>query len=631
MRLATHRARRGPGLRAVATGALVALGLAACSPPKQHAQTTTTLGARTSTTASTNVSIPTTSTTTTTQVDNIATFAEPAGQTPSFIAPITPAGYGTTTNTAQFSSLMWSPLVWPGTGEQLGTDTTKSLFSSIAYNQADTSVTITLKNRDWSDGQPVTARDLAFYINLVTANKADWSAYVPGQFPDNITGAEVTGKETLVLRLKGSWSQFWFTDDELSLLTPVPQHVWDKESTKGKVGNYDETAAGAKAVWAYLVGQARDTATFATNPLWKVVDGPWELHSFGTGTGGTSAGKAVFVPNPDYSGSDTPTLSEFVELPFANATDEVDALAAGEVDVGYVPFGLLADRAILRGAGFNLTPWVGLDLAGLIPNLTNRAVAPLLDQTYVRQALQELIDQSDLVSAVYAGYASPNDGPVPLAPAGNPYVSPAEIADPFAFSTSKAAALLADHGWQVGLPGHPATCAEASACGPGITKGETLTLDLAYPTGDPSLAEEVEVIKSAAIQAGVVLNLKPSSPTAFAAEIKPCTTTCSWELATHQGYPYKIEPTGENLFVKGAAGDLGGYDSATNVANVAATLHDNQPTAFYRYEDYLATQLPWIWLPAPDYQLTEVTSSLQGVTPQDAYLYLSPQDWAYSS
>ncbi len=602
------------------------LTVAACGspPPVKHPTTTTVAPGMTTTTARATSSSTTTTTAPSARLDNVATFAEAPGKTPAFISPITPTGYATVANTAQFSSLMWRPLVWPGTGEQLGPDPTKSLYSSIDYNSNDTSVTITLKDWAWSDGQPVTARDLSFFLDLVRSNKSAWSGYVPGQFPDNIASATVTGERTLLLKLKGAWSQFWFTDDQLSLITPVPQHVWDKESTSGKVGNYDETVAGARSVWTYLESQARDTATFATNPLWKTVDGPWMLRSFGTG-------QATFVPNPAYSGSDPPALASFQELAFANGTEEVDALAAGRLDVGYLPQDLLADRSVLHEAGFGLAPWVGLDLAGIIPNLTNPKVAPLLHQAYIRQALQELVDQKALVSSVFGGFASASYGPVPLAPANNPYAAPPEQAAPYPFSITKATNLLTAHGWQAGTPGTPRTCVNPRACGPGITQGEALSMNLSYPSGDATLAEELEVIKSAAVQAGVLIKLVATPPASFARQIKPCTSTCSWQLATYQGYPYSIEPTGEGLFVKGSPGDLGGYNDATNTANVAASLHDNGPSEFYDYVDYLVTQVPWIWLPSRDYQLTEVSSTLKGVTPQDAYLYLSPEDWSSAS
>lgn len=564
-------------------------------------------------------------TTTTVSSGGVATFAETPGQPPDYISPLTPRAYAYPANTSQFSALMWRPLVWPGSGETLGPDTTKSLYSSISYNAAGTEVTITLKPWAWSNGAAITARDITFFINLALANQAKWSG---GSTLDNIARATIAGPRTLVLTLKGSWSSFWFTDNELSLITPLPQQVWDRTGASAKVADADQTPAGARAVWSFLASQAARVSTFATNPLWKVVDGPWVLRSFSAA--GPTRGLASFVPNPAYSGPDKPSLARFVEVPFASSTAEVDALAAGQIDVGYLPDDLLADRSVLASEGYTLGAWQGLGLSGIVPNLASPQVGPVLAQTYIRQALRSLVDQADMVSTIFGGFATPTYGPVPLDPS-DPYASPMEKSNPYPFSISAAAVSLSRHGWKASQKGTPAVCTDAPRCGPGIAKGQPLVFQLDYPAGNSDLAEELQVFKSAAIQVGVVVNLDPMSATAFGTAVSACIKSCSWDLATYQGYPFRILPTGEGLWLKGAPLDIGGYDSPTNNANVAATLHRPSPAAFYAYENYLVNQLPWIWLPSPDYRLSEVSSSLGGVTPQNVYLYLNPEDWQYST
>ena len=83
-----------------------------------------------------------------------------------------------------------------------------------------------------------------------------------------------------------------------------------KVSATGKVGNYDQTPAGATAVFNFLTAQAKDIATYGTNPLWKTVDGPWKLSAY------RPDGHSEFVPNPAYSGPVKPTLDKFVLEPF---------------------------------------------------------------------------------------------------------------------------------------------------------------------------------------------------------------------------------------------------------------------------------------------------------------------------
>ena len=84
----------------------------------------------------------------------------------------------------------------------------------------------------------------------------------------------------MVIDLTRSYNPQFYADNVLATIPLLPQHAWDKTSPTGKVGNYDETPSGAKAVWNFLQAQGRTWVTFATNPLWQVVDGPWKLAAF---------------------------------------------------------------------------------------------------------------------------------------------------------------------------------------------------------------------------------------------------------------------------------------------------------------------------------------------------------------
>jgi peptide/nickel transport system substrate-binding protein len=46
-------------------------------------------------------------------------------------------------------------------------------------------VTIKLKGYKWSNGTPVTAQDVMFWINMMKAVPQDWFGSVPGGFPEN--------------------------------------------------------------------------------------------------------------------------------------------------------------------------------------------------------------------------------------------------------------------------------------------------------------------------------------------------------------------------------------------------------------------------------------------------------------
>src|ERR1700685_1986186 len=199
-----------------------------------------------------------------------ATFAELPGATPNYIFPMLTAAYYSVTNIEQFQRLSFRSLYWIGNAKgQPVVDPSMSLAAMPVYSKNDSVVTITLGNYKWSDGQPVTTRDVAFWINLLEANKTSFAAYIPGEFPDNLKSYKIVNPKTIVLTLNGSYNPNWFTNDQLTQITPLPQQAWDKESASGAIGNYDETTAGAQAVFNFLTAQSKNIATYGTNPLWK--------------------------------------------------------------------------------------------------------------------------------------------------------------------------------------------------------------------------------------------------------------------------------------------------------------------------------------------------------------------------
>ena len=122
------------------------------------------------------------------------TFAATQGVPPNFILPLVSASYATQTNINDFQFLMWRPLYWMGGPGTVGVNYAESLAGppAVAPDGANTKITITLKHYKWSDGTPVTSRDVEFWINLLKANKQDWWDYAPGQFPDNILDSAPT-------------------------------------------------------------------------------------------------------------------------------------------------------------------------------------------------------------------------------------------------------------------------------------------------------------------------------------------------------------------------------------------------------------------------------------------------------
>ncbi len=229
-----------------------------------------------------------------------ATYAEQAATPPNDIFPMAALAYFSVSNISQFSELMYRLLYWFGQHGMVTLNRSLSLADPPVYSKGGQPVTIKLKNYQWSDGTPVTSRDVEFWMNVlkaaVKANPTNCGGYSPGDFPDNVASASYPDSRTIVFHLTKPYSSYFYTYNELIQITPIPQHVWDKTSDGQEVGDYDLNPSGALAVYNYLNNAGAQVGTFATNPLWRVADGPWKLKSF------TTDGDAVFVPNPNYSG-----------------------------------------------------------------------------------------------------------------------------------------------------------------------------------------------------------------------------------------------------------------------------------------------------------------------------------------
>jgi peptide/nickel transport system substrate-binding protein len=561
------------------------------------------------------------------KASKVVSFALQPSSPPTAIFPLLSAAQFTNVNLNQFTKLMYLPLYWIGQGSTVLTvDSTRSLANMPVWSADGRTVTITLKHRMWSDGTPVTARDVQFWQNLVKANKANFGGYVPGAYPDNITATKVVNPTTIKLTLAKTYNHQWFLYNELSLITPLPP-AWDKTSASGAAGKADLTTAGAKAVYNYLENQTKDLTTYATNPTWKVVDGPWRLKSFKT------TGSAAFVPNPKYSGANKPRISEFDEVPFTSATAEIDAIRSGQgPSVGYVPLTDLNQIGSLKSQGYQVAPWPDWNMNFMAVNFNNPTVGPIFKQLYIRQALQHVMNQPLLVKDAYHGYAWPDYGPVPPVPT-NPYVSSYAKQNPYGFSTSQAASLLASHGWS--KVGGVQTCQRpgsgSSQCGAGIAHGTPLRLNLLFASENPPLKVAMQEYQSAAAQAGITINLSQAPILTVFGDISPCSgAKCTWQIANYGiGWTYFPDyyPTGEENFLTGAATNFGGYSDPKADKLIRATLQASPATAqsaLDQYQNYLATNLPWIWQPNYHYQISLIESGLQGVTPQSPTLIVDP-------
>jgi len=572
----------------------------------------------------------------------VATFADPVGSPPNYIFPMY-AGYeAQNSNITYFQPLMFRPLYWFGhpNSSAVSINYNLSLGDPPVYSDGGKTVTITLKHYLWSDGQPVTSRDVEFWMNLLLNDEPDWGIWAPGDWSTHIVSMSFPSSSQFSITFNQAFSKTYLLYNGLAQITPIPQQSWDRTSLTGPIGNYDTTASGAQAVYSFLNTQSLSLATWDTNSLWQTVDGPWRLEP-GSGFDPTT-GTAILIPNRHYSGTPKPTLSKFELLPFTSSAAEVDALLSGNLDYGYLPFTDLGLGTTLKRKDFRTASWYYWGISYIPLNFTNPAVAPLFNQLYIRQAMQHLIDQPVIVSKIFEGYGSTQYGPVPEVPA-NDFTSRQQSRAIYPYSVSDAVKLLKAHGWTGTTNGQVATCTApgtaANECGQGVSQGEKLDLSLLYASGVPYYTEVVEELKSSFGDAGISLSLRGEPFDYLIGQQVPCDTSsgagCSWDMAWIGAPTTTFVPTyypsGEIILGTGAPDNVGGYANPANQANILASHVENGASALYAYENFAQKQIPILWMPNSVYQISVINKKLLGVGPQDATNHIYPEDWSLSS
>lgn len=564
------------------------------------------------------------------QQGGTATLAWNGGVAPNFIFPYPPA---TNTNgyNQNLTQYLWPFLASTGDGGQSKINPAESLYSNVGFSNGDKTVTITLKPWKWSDGAPITSRDFTFLYNLLKVNKDNWAYYVPGTFPDGVTSVKATGTHAVQVNLSQATNPDYFVDNVMSQIQLVPQHAWDKTSAGGKTGNYDQTPAGAKKVYAFLQKEGGDMSGFTANPLWKVVDGAWTLSSFNPN------GSYSYVPNKHYSGPDKPSLAKFSNVSFTDSSSLMDALRSGSgVDVAIrLPINDVGQIPQLKAAGYSVAQTSIPGEAGVYPNLYSSQTGPLVSQLYLRQAMEYLINRQQIVAKIFRGYADPGNGPVPRT-GFSQWESPLEKSGgPYPYSPSKAISLLKAHGWKV-TPNGTTTCSTPSKCGPGIKQGQALTFQLAYSSGTTTTDEEIAAIKSSEAAAGITLNLKPTPFDTLTSTVGNCTakshpaSTCGWQLAYFGYNPYYLYPASQGIFDTGGNYNTGGYSTPREDQLIHQTEYGaGGPRTFFSYEDYTARQLPQLWMPE-NAKIVVYRNNLAGVAPLNPFSGAeNAQDWYY--
>ncbi len=561
-----------------------------------------------------------------------AVYALPPSTVNNYIFPYTSSADFSLNNSAYLQQQLYRPLYWFGKGAQPVYNASLSLADAPTFS--GTTVTIKLKPYKWSDGQPVTASNVMFWLNMETAEPSNYGGYTgfPAKIVKNI---KVVSPTELTMTMDKTYSTNWFLYNELSQITPMPE-AWDR--TASGPSHCSTTVTDCAKVYTYLDGQSKSLSTYVSSPLWSVVDGPWKLSAF------NADGHLTMVPNKSYSGPVKPSLSQFQEVPFTTDSAEYGVLQApnSNIDVGYLPEQDAPAKPVDQTVGTNplhgytLSPLYSWGINYYVTNFqSTTGNAPIIKQLYFRQAMAYLMNQKAVIQGPLRGYGEFTVGPVPNKPV-TPFLSTkSQQGDAFPFNESKAKTLLSSHGWKV-TPSGVTTCTNPSLCGPGVKKGQGLSFNFPYATGTSWIASEMTQLQSNAAAVGIKLNLEPKPfNQVIALAGGNCVVTkssCNWDLANWGGgwvYVPDYYPTGEELFMCGVPANSGGYCNKQNDSLINATLTTSSNQPMFTWQDFVTPQVPMEWQPNGAYELTEVKNNLKGVIPQPATLGINPENWYF--
>lgn len=306
----------------------------------------------------------------------------------------------------------------------------KNLADDVTVSDDGLTYTYKLKkDLKWSDGKPITSKDIEMYIKICADSSydGDLGDFVSGSYAivgakdyqagtaDNISGISLPDDNTIKITLtnKSSSAQYDFGN-----IAPVPSDYYEQYYTQGDVSKLKEH-------------------TFTSPEI--PVSGPYKLVKYEAG------GDIVLKANSDYF-KGKPLVKNLI-FRIANSDTAIPMLKSGEIDYA-VPdlidlnednIELIQDAGFLNYVAFptNGYGWIGI-------NHKNKC----LSDKAVRKALTIGLNREKIVKAIYDDYAK-----VINIPQSNVSWVYSEPKNSYKFDLDKAKKMLDDAGWKVGSNG----------------------------------------------------------------------------------------------------------------------------------------------------------------------------------
>jgi peptide/nickel transport system substrate-binding protein len=518
---------------------------------------------------------------------------------PNWWFPISPASVCSTVN-GDTNGLMYRPLLFISKTD--GIDYKRSIASSVTPSDNDTVFTIKLNpNWKWSNGDPVTAQDVALGYNILIASSYNNSVWEQcgagiGGVPNDFKSGKVTGTDTFVVTTTTPVNPTWFIHNGLGQLIPIPQ-VWNKYP--------NNMTQELKFIQKY--------GNSPYNKLFDVVDGPYKFGGF------KNNDYWKLVANPNYTGPTKAKITSITFEYFTSSAAQFAAMRRHEFPEAGLPNSFYKDRGELSPYYVTKSSTPGFCFNYMQPNFSTQAagIGGMFNKLYFRQALQMGIDQTAMIADLQDGSGAVMHGVIPSTPP-NKYYDPATIN--YGYNPAKGKALLESHGWK------------ENSSGVMERNGVTLAFPFIIASGSTTLTNEAELMKADWAKEGIDVTIQ-SVP--FNQAIADATQTApqvsKWALIWWGGgwcYEPDYYPTGGGLFKPGSAANYGAFNNPTLTALINKTYAPATPAqaqkALDAYQLEAAKLLPVIFVPE-DYGFLVENHTLHGLF--SAYNPITTMEW----
>ncbi|HEY3958346.1 MAG TPA: ABC transporter substrate-binding protein [Streptosporangiaceae bacterium] len=273
----------------------------------------------------------------------------------------------------------------------------------------------------WSDGQPITAADAAWTLNLIMHNSA--AATANGSLVAGFKTVTAPNATTLDITTKQPEANVAYS---LSIIPIVPEHIWSS-----KVSGLSNFKNQATPVVGY---------------------GPWRLTGYTTNQYATLTANSGFFMG-------APKFHTLIVQYYSNQDAAVAALRSGQLDS--IEDSLTAEQFKSLKGQKNIavypqisSTWNAIELNPGAQTRTGRHFGngnPALENMKVRQAIEMALNKKELVSKVWGGLAVSGQGY--LTPGYPQFDWTPPAAQQLNYDPAKANALLTSAGYKMGPNG----------------------------------------------------------------------------------------------------------------------------------------------------------------------------------